>query len=324
MAAPSTDNAAPEAITVGPLQENELEAADRIFRLAFGTFIGLPDPMTYAAGTNSVGTRWKADPQAALAARAGERLVGSNLISVWGSFGLFGPLTVHPELWNAGVATRLLARTMDLFERRGVRHAGLFTDPQSPLHIHLYEKFDFWAQFLTAIMAKEVVPATTAVPYALWSELAEDTRQESFRRCREVTETVLEGLDLAPEIRSVAAQRLGDTLLLKGDTRLDGFAVCHCGPGTEAGLGTCYVKFGAVRCGAGAAERFERLLGACEAFAERRGLGRLVAGTNVGRLEAYRTMRRRGFRSFVQGVAMTRHAETVYNHAEAFVIDDWR
>ncbi|HUU15245.1 MAG TPA: hypothetical protein VM182_16265 [Terriglobia bacterium] len=55
-----------------------------------------------------------------------------------------------------------------------------------------------------------------------------------------------------------------------------------------------------------------------------RGLGRLVAGVNMGRLEAYRAMRRRGFRSFTQGVAMNRNSETIYNRIEAFVIDDWR
>ena len=318
------DKSAADAVTVRPLLECELAEADRVFRLAFGTFLGLPDPTSFAAGTNSVRTRWKADPAAALAALAGERLVGSNLIAAWGSFGVFGPLTVHPEFWNAGVATRLLGPTMDLFERRGVRHAGLFTHPESLLHVHLYEKFDFWAQFLTAIMAKEVGAAKKAAAYALWSELAEGARQESLRRCREVTETVLEGLDLAPEIRSVAAQNLGDTLLLEGGTRLEGFGICHCGPDTEAGPGTCYVKFGAVRSGAGATERFERLLDACEGFAAARGLARLVAGANMGRLEAYRAMVGRGFRTSIQGVAMTRHAETLYNRPEAFVIDDWR
>ncbi len=31
------------AITVGPLREDELAAADHIMRLAFGTFLELPD-----------------------------------------------------------------------------------------------------------------------------------------------------------------------------------------------------------------------------------------------------------------------------------------
>jgi hypothetical protein len=31
-------------VAVRPLQEADLEAADRVMRLAFGTFLGLPDP----------------------------------------------------------------------------------------------------------------------------------------------------------------------------------------------------------------------------------------------------------------------------------------
>jgi hypothetical protein len=34
-------------IEVRPLREPDLDDADRIFRLAFGTFIGLPDPLAF-------------------------------------------------------------------------------------------------------------------------------------------------------------------------------------------------------------------------------------------------------------------------------------
>jgi hypothetical protein len=77
--------------------------------------------------------------------------------------------------------------------------------------------------------------------------------------------------------------------------------VCHCGGGTEAGSGACYVKFGAVRPGPAAAAGFERLLEACEAMARVRGLSRLVAGVNAGRHEAYRMMLEPHFRAELQG-----------------------
>ena len=34
-------------VTVRPLQEADLGEADRIMRVAFGTFVGLPDPGTF-------------------------------------------------------------------------------------------------------------------------------------------------------------------------------------------------------------------------------------------------------------------------------------
>jgi hypothetical protein len=46
-------------ITVRPLKENDLSAADKIMRLAFGTFIGLPEPLAFmgdaASGYNRPG-----------------------------------------------------------------------------------------------------------------------------------------------------------------------------------------------------------------------------------------------------------------------------
>ena len=36
-------------VLVGQLQEADLAEADRIFRLAFGTFLGLPNPIEFAA-----------------------------------------------------------------------------------------------------------------------------------------------------------------------------------------------------------------------------------------------------------------------------------
>ncbi|MGD1714017.1 hypothetical protein [Dapis sp. BLCC M172] len=57
------------------LQEHELPKADRIFRLAFGTFLGLQDPMKFSGNTNYM-QRWYAYPKAAFAAEIDGQLVG--------------------------------------------------------------------------------------------------------------------------------------------------------------------------------------------------------------------------------------------------------
>lgn len=49
-------------IAVRPLQENELSAADHIIRLAFGVFLGLPEPTAFMGDANDVRTRWRANP----------------------------------------------------------------------------------------------------------------------------------------------------------------------------------------------------------------------------------------------------------------------
>ena len=85
------------AVKVRALREADLDEADRVFHLAFGTFVGMPDPMQFCCDRDYVRSRWKADSAAAFAAEVDGRLVGSNFPTSCGSVGFFGPLTVHPE-----------------------------------------------------------------------------------------------------------------------------------------------------------------------------------------------------------------------------------
>jgi GNAT superfamily N-acetyltransferase len=311
-------------ISVRPLQESDLPTADHNMRLAFGTFLGLPEPTSFMGDASYVRTRWRADPMGAFGAEVGSELIGSNFATNWGSVGFFGPLTIRPDLWDRGVGKRLMEPIMNCFARWGTKHAGLFTFAHSQKHVGLYQKFGFWPRFLTAIMSKRVEPAASRSRYSLFSEVSESEREASLTTYRELTDAVYEGLNVGGEIRAVATQNLGDTVLLWDDARLVGLAVCHCGPDTEAGSGTCYVKFGAVHPSPTAAQNFDRLLDACEELAAGRGLSRLVAGVNTARHEAYSRMLERDFRTDFQGVAMHRPNEPGYNRADVYLIDDWR
>jgi GNAT superfamily N-acetyltransferase len=311
-------------ITIRPLKENDVPDADRIFRLAFGTFIGLPDPMKFAGDAAHVRTRWLVDPAATLGAESANELIGSNFLTNWGSVGFFGPLTIRPDFWDKGVASRLLEPTMDIFAQWRTKLAGLYTFAQSAKHVHLYQKFGFWPQFLTAIMTKPVDQTLTAAPWSGFSEVAEQGRADCLKACAELTGAIYEGLNVEREIRAVAEQKLGETVMIWDGSRLSGFAVCHCGAGSEAGTGALYVKFGAARPGLADEQNFNRLLEACEAFAASQGLEKIVAGVNTARVAAYRRMLARGFRSFIQGVAMLRSEDQGYNRPDVYVIDDWR
>lgn len=309
-------------VTVRHMRKDDVSAARSIFQLAFGTFLGVPDPHTFWADRNYVGTRWAADLGASLTAELDGAVVGSNFATNWGSFAFFGPLTIHPERWNQGIAQHLLGPTMDLFPSWGVRHAGLFTFAHSPKHVGLYQKFGFWPRFLTAIMAK--APSASSVQWSKYSDCSESERTEALNACRELTDSLFDGLDLSREIRAIYQSQLGETIIIWDSDRLDAFACCHCGAGTEAGNDTCYIKFAAVRPVPNAEQIFDRLLDACEVLASRRGLGRIEAGVNLGRSQAYRRMLARGYRSEIHGVAMQRPDESAYNRPDVYVIDDWR
>lgn len=317
-----------QTIKVGPLKQSELEEAERIVRLAFGTFLGLPNPLDFMGDRIFMAPRWRSTHVKVIAAREGGRLIGSNVVTRWGSFGFFGPLTVLPEYWERGVAQRLLEATMTIFDRWGVRHTGLFTFPQSAKHVALYQKFGYWPCYLTAIMTRtpEAKPAPQAKPAdapALLSAFSKGQREQVIQACGKLTHKIEKGLDLAGEIRAVHEQRTGDVVLTYTRGVLDAFALCLNGPGSEGGEKTCYVKFGAARGGVGAGGRFDKLLDGCDVFASLRGVT-IEAGVNLAREDAYRHLRSHGYRVTLQGVAMQRPHAAGFNRADAYVIDDWR
>lgn len=311
-------------VAVGPLRESDLSTADHIVRVAFGTFLGLPEPASFMGDASYVRTRWKTRPDAAFAAKINNELVGSNFATNWGSVGFFGPLTVRPDLWDRGVGKRLMEPVMECFDKWQTKHAGLFTFAHSQKHIGLYQKFGFCPRFLTAIMSKPVELTGRASVWTKFSNAPTSERAAIMDTCRELTDAIYEGLDVGQEIRAVADQKLGDTVLLWGEGKLAGLAVCHGGAGTEAGSGVCYIKFGAVRPGAGAGENFNCLLDACEELASSQSLARLDAGVNTARHEAYSQMLARGFRAELLGVAMQKPNEAAYNRPGVYLIDDWR
>ena len=140
-----------------------------------------------------------------------------------------------------------------------------------------------------------------------------------------MTNANFEGLDVSREIRAVAEQKLGNTILVWDGAALAAFAVCHTGPRSEAGTGVCYVKFAAVRPGPRADANFKRLLDAVEAFARCAWAHKIMAGVNVARREAYQALIAHGFRGDSQGVAMeTGDASSGYNRAGVYILDDWR
>ena len=309
---------------VRPMRADDLEPADQVLRLAFGTIRGLPDPSAAFGDADYVHTRFRAAPDCAWVAEVDGEVVGSVFAARWGSFGFFGPLSVDPSLWDLGIGSRLLPPVLEAFASWDVRQAGLFTFADSAKHLGLYQKHGFWPGPLTAVTAKAVGPVAPA-PYALVSNELENGQGVVLEEICRLTDQVFAGLDLSREILAVDEQGIGDTVLVRRDGTLEGIAVCHCGAGSEAGGGTCYLKFAAALPGEEGPARFGRLLDACEAHAAESGLGRLAAGVNTGRLDAYRYLLARGFRIELTGVSMRLHPERPhFDTPEHYVIDDLR
>lgn len=310
---------------IRPLAERDLDAADRVMRVAFGTFVGLPDPEAFLGDGAYVHHRFRADPESAFVAELGGEVVGSNFASRWGSFGFFGPLSIRPDLWDRGIGRLLMEPVLERFASWGVSLSGLFTFASSPKHLALYQRYGYRPRHLTALMTVPV--AAAADPDCTWgrfAELADGDRNGVLRALFEVTDPLWEGLDLAHEILTINRQQLGDTVLVWEGSRLVGFAACHVGPKTEAGSGTCYVKFAAARSGRNAERWFGMLMDGVSAFAASQGAGKIAAGVNTARREAYDWMLGHGFGTEILGVAMHRPNTEGFSRPGVWVLDDWR
>jgi predicted N-acetyltransferase YhbS len=201
----SIPSASGHPVLVRPLAEEDLEEADRIARVAFGTFLGMPHPEKFFGDADFIRTRWRANPVAALAAEIDGRLVGSNFAGNWGSVGFFGPLTVEPTVWDRAIGRRLMDATMELLDRWGTAHVGLFTFAQSAKHVGLYQRYGFWPRFLTGIFSARVTTKGEAAATRL-SELNVGDRLSAIESIRALTDAIHPGLDLGVEIDAVEKQ----------------------------------------------------------------------------------------------------------------------
>jgi len=312
-------------ISIRPMTARDVPEADRVFRLAFATHLGV-SPETFMDDRDVMRGRFVTNPGGTIVATDAHEFAGSNVVTNWGSFGWFGPLTVHPRYWGKGVAQRLLERTLEIFAAWGTRCSALFTFADSPKHHRLYQRFDYWPRFLTAIMSKPAAPALQAISprFTRYSELSASDQRACLGAAFELGNEIFAGLDLRSELQGLQAQKIGDSIWLMAGSRVEGFALCHFGTGSEATAGSCYVKFAAARPGKSGQRTFDDLLDACDALALREGLTSVEAGVNLERTAAYQTLLRHNYRAGFCGVCMLRGNERGYNRPDVFLIDDLR
>ncbi len=315
-------------VVIRHMTEEDIREADRIIRLAFGTFRGFEDPENYRSDSRYAYPRYNADPSASFVAELNGKIIGSNFGLHWGSVGIFGPLIIHPDYWDKGIGSKLMESVVRCFEKWDVTHSGAMTFANSTKHINLYRKFGYQPRFLIPVMSKKIepksIPSDSKYTWTRYSE-SKVNQDKYLDECSKVTNTVYPGLDLQLEIKVVDKMGLGDTVILIDENKeIAGFAVCHCGINTEAGDDKCYVKFGAVKTNSDLQSNFMNLLNACQEFTISKGLSTLVAGTSMGRYNTYQSMLDQNFSIDFLGVSLHQPNNDAYNVADSYVIDDWR
>jgi predicted N-acetyltransferase YhbS len=207
---------------IRPMLESDLDAADRVHRIAFGTRFGLPDPSKFRGDAQIVRPRWAIEPDATIVAQIDGTIVGGACAMGWGSVFIVGPIFVHPDQAGRGLAHLLVRELIARADASGASLTGLFTFPESATHLRLYEGFDFVPQALTPILSKAPEARAQRV-HLLFSKLTAVEQESTLRQLRQLTELTFPGLDLTREVRAVARLGLGETVLLGAPNDVRGF-----------------------------------------------------------------------------------------------------
>jgi len=327
-------------LEINSLNERDIVQIDRIFREAFSLHVGHPVPETFAPGRSCM-ARLLTEPQGAFGAYISGELVAIAFATVWGSIGVFGPLAVKPGHWNAGLGRKLLQQSITFFKQRAVSDMVLCTFPDSVKHVSLYQKSGFHPGHLIAMMSRLVTAGpNSAADLELYSSHCFDRRSEILSECRQITSSVYEGLDLSKEIEVVEKLSIGETVLLRKESRLVAFAICHNGAGSETETDVLYIKFAAalphedthentiketnVNTHENANENFRTLIAKCTFLAQTKMANMMFFGVNTARHEAYKAVLEEGFKIDSLSLAMQSPNRPLYNHAGVYVLDDWR
>jgi GNAT superfamily N-acetyltransferase len=322
-------------LEVKVLDEREIAQIDRIFREAFSLQVGHPEPPTFAPGRSCM-ARLLVEPRGAFGAYISGELVAVAFATVWGSVGVFGPVAVQPGRWNTGVGRKLLQQSVCFFKESSVTDMVLCTFPDSVKHVSFYQKFGFFPDHLIAMVSK-LVPDGSVSPgdldLDLYSVHSSSRRQEVLSECREITESIYAGLDLSKEIEVAEKLSIGETVLLRKNSKLEAFAICHYGPGSETETDVLYIKFAAAASAPDDLhidsteekdEIFRALLAKCSILAQRKNLNMIFFGVNTARQEAYKVVLEEGFKIDSLSIAMQSPNRPIYNRPGVYVIDDWR
>ena len=113
-------------LKVRKLEHVYLKEADKIHRLAFGTFIGIEKPMSFFGDSDIVKTRFATNLGSSFAIEVNGKLAGSFLVTYWEGVGFFGPISNRP-IWNKSIFEHLMRPMYEKLPQPEIRYAGLFT-----------------------------------------------------------------------------------------------------------------------------------------------------------------------------------------------------
>lgn len=158
-------------------------------------------------------------------------IVAFNMVHHSDAEGWMGPLVVRTDLQGHGAGKEVVERGIAWLRQKGARVIGLETMPRTMDNIGFYSGLGFVPGRLTITLTLDA--KSSDVPVELLGRASVQERDEEMSRVRALVSRVAPGYDFTREIALTDSLSLGDTLLLKEDGELVGFALCHTTPLVE-------------------------------------------------------------------------------------------
>jgi ribosomal protein S18 acetylase RimI-like enzyme len=180
----------------------------------------------------------KQDPDGCFVAIEKKKVIGAIFSHVWGKLGWIGTFGVDPDFQEQGIGKELMLKAIEYLDKeRNVTTLGLETMSDSNSNIGLYSKLGFRPAFLTIRLIKAI--SKTSLKDDKFKEFAsknnleityfsdEENKEDALARCNWLASKVLNGLDYNPEIQLIENSGFGETILLKREGFIIGYAVCR-------------------------------------------------------------------------------------------------
>jgi len=158
-------------------------------------------------------------------------IVAFNLAHRSGIEGWMGPLAVRPEWQGGGLGKEIVRAGVQWLVRHHARVIGLETMPRTLDNIGFYSRLGFVPSRLTITVSLDAASGDEAP--LLYGRLPVRDKDDALEGCRLLTDAQIPGYDFTREIALTDSLALGDTVLLRRDDRLVGFALCHTTPLVE-------------------------------------------------------------------------------------------
>lgn len=160
--------------------------------------------------------------------------VAFNVAHRSGTEGWMGPLAVRPDQQGLGLGRMIVAEAITRLRDAGVTTLGLETMPRTVDNIGFYSRLGFVPGYLTITLGRDIPSRIPRGDAKVLGRLGQAERADAIAGCRTCLQDAAPGYDFTREIELTLGLELGDAAVVTDGGVVQGFAMWHSAPLTEA------------------------------------------------------------------------------------------